>query len=106
MHRFDQVVIGAGFEPRDDVFLGIARGQQQRIDVAVELHVAHRLAQGDAVHFRHLPIGDQHGVVALGHLVERLGAVGHGVDFVAGVLEKAGHEHARDRIILGQQNRR
>jgi hypothetical protein len=37
---------------------------------------------------------------------EGFGTVRHGIDFIAGFLEKARHEHARDRVILGEQIRR
>ena len=37
-------------------------------------------------------------------LIERLVAVADGRDLVARFLEKAGHEHARDGIVLRQQD--
>ena len=45
VHGLDEVIVRARLEAGDDVLLGIACGQEQRIDVAVELQVAHRLAE-------------------------------------------------------------
>ena len=45
MHRLGEVIVGTGLQPGNDVLLAIARRQQQRVHIAVELHVAHRLAQ-------------------------------------------------------------
>jgi hypothetical protein len=103
VHGLDEVIVGARLQARDDVFLGVAGGQQQRIHIAIQLQIAHRLAQRHPVHFRHFPVSDQHGVVALGHPVERLGTVGHGIDLIPRLLQKAGHEHPRDWIVLRQQ---
>jgi hypothetical protein len=103
VHGFDEVVVGARFQARDDVLLGVAGGEQQRVHIAVQLQIAHRRAKRHPVHFRHFPVGDQHGVVALGHPVQGIGTVGDGIDLVPGLLEKARHEHPRDRIVLSQQ---
>ncbi len=53
-----EIVVGAGLQTFDDAGLAVARREQDRIDVAFELALAHGLAQVHAIHLRHFPVGD------------------------------------------------
>ncbi len=79
--RLDQVVVGAGVEPRHPIVDGIARGEHQhRRAVAGVAQPAADLEPVDPGH-RHV---EHHRVVAhLRHAVERLAAVGGERDVVA-----------------------
>jgi hypothetical protein len=95
--RLDEVVVGAGVEPRDAVADLVARGQHEdRRAVAAGAQAA---ADGEPVDARHADV-EHHGVEAAGgQPLQRLGAVRRALDVVALDAEGAA-ERARERWVV------
>ena len=54
--RLGEIVVGAGVEAGDHVFLGVAAGEHHDVGEGVIRVALHAAADVDAVHARHLPI--------------------------------------------------
>ncbi len=105
MEGFRQVVVGAGFQPDDDVFFVSARGQQDDIDVRLVDTFAHAAANADAIETRHHPIEkrEARSVLTLQH-GPGFGAVcGHDC-VVTPLFEVAFDQLPRNGVVFGNQN--
>ena len=105
VERLGEVIVGAGLEARDDVFLRLFRSEQHHVDVGLFLLAAHFAANAGAIEFRHDPIEKSEArAVGLAELANRGAAVFNGDDFVSGALESFFEEAAGKRLVIGDQN--
>jgi hypothetical protein len=73
-------------------------------DLAVDARLAHLREQLEAVHLRHLEVGQDEAEFAGGDLVPRLAAVGGGVDVVALLGEEHLQTFGDVPLIIGDEH--
>ena len=105
VERLGEVVVGAGLEARDDVFLRLFRSEQHHVDVRLILLAAHFAADAGTVEFWHDPIEKREArPVGFAELANGGAAVFDGDDFVSGALESFFEKAARERLVIGDEN--
>ena len=102
--RLDDVVVGAGIEPRDAVGDLVARRQHQHRQAAAA--PPEPPADLEAVDVRHQHVEhDEIGLVAVAlQPLERLGAVGGELDLVALEPERAAERLAHRRVVVDDED--
>ncbi len=105
VERLGEVIVGAGLEARDDVFLRLFRSEQHHVDVRLILLAAHFTANTGAIEFGHDPIEKREArPVGLTELANGGAAIFDGDDFISGALESFFQETARERLVIGDEN--
>ena len=100
--RLDEVVVGAGVEPRHAVFDGVARRQHE--DGALVAFFAQAAAGIDAALPRHHPVEDEDVVVRIRRVVVDFAAVLHPFHLDVVLFEHVFDEFAEALVILGEQD--
>src|SRR6202167_4977807 len=100
-----QIVIGARFQPQQQIFLLRASGKQQDVDIGAVLALANLPAHLNAFKPRHHPV--QHGETRSVDLIEKIQGLGSACgnsDIVSPPVEKYFQQSSGNRVVFGNQN--
>ena len=104
LEGFVDEVVGAGVHAVDDVLRSVPRREQNDVDVAAGGAPPDLLAEFDAGHFRHLPVGDHHAELPAADQFQGLAAVaGHG-HLVPELRQRMFQDFHRDVVVIRDQN--
>jgi hypothetical protein len=97
-------IVGAGAQAFHALLGALAAGQHDHVDIAGNIFPPRRAAQLDAVHFRHVPIGDDQPDLALVQDLHGLAPIVGGDHGVAHVGHRVGHDAQGEIIIIHNKN--
>ena len=103
LKRLHEVVVRAGVQSLDHVFLAIPGREQDEINCLADF--AHAAANTGAIRTRHEPVEDRHWRrIGLPQFGEGTFTIAGDDDMVAGVIEAVGEQLPADAIVIGNQD--
>lgn len=100
----DQVIVGAGFQPCNNIFFGFARGEQNHVDVVLVATFSDATANTKTVELGHHPIEQcETWSVRFAQPLDCFPPVGNGGDFIPGALKSFLQETAGQGVVIGDQ---
>ena len=104
MKRLADKVVRAGVQTFDDMLCAFARRHEDHVDVAGALSLANFATKLDAVHVRHLPIGNHHPKDARPECLERLAPIAGRADLVASARNRGAQELEGNFVIVDDEH--
>ena len=96
-------VVGAGGEAINAVLEFVAGGEEDEVDIATAGFGADLVAELEAAHFRHAPIGDDEADRVVAEDFEGGGAIGGAENVVAGVVEGGANDGDGHLVVINNK---